>query len=261
MISFKSKKILIAGAGSGIGRAMAQALDRLDASLVLVGRRKDKLEETLNLLKNKNQHQLIPADIATHAEQIANELKNFTTNIDGFIQNAAIFPKCEISSMADDQWSEVIHTNLNGSFFLLKRLIPFLKKSHSPRVLFTSSVAGNHVGTPTLSAYAASKAGLKGLVTTAALELAPFGILINAIEPGPIATEFRDNPEGRTLIEDLSEGIPLKRFGKPEEIAHFAAFLVSEENSFMTGQTVVVDGGLSILDIGGMRYYRLNAHQ
>ena len=144
--------------------------------------------------------------------------------------------------MTTDQWDEVIGTNLKGTFISVKACQPALKKSDGGRVVLTSSITGPVTGFPGWSHYAASKAGQLGFLRTASIEVAKYGITMNAVMPGNIYTEGLENL-GDDYLKTMAASIPLKRLGDVEDIGYAALFCASKEAGYITGQTVIVDGG------------------
>jgi 3-oxoacyl-[acyl-carrier protein] reductase len=144
--------------------------------------------------------------------------------------------------MGSEDWDEVLGTNLKGTFLSVKACLPHLPKGGGGRIVLTSSITGPITGDPGWTHYGASKAGQLGFMRTAAIELAPHKITINAVMPGNIATEGLDGL-GQDYLDKMIESIPLKQLGSVEDIAYAALFFASEEAGFITGQTIVIDGG------------------
>jgi 3-oxoacyl-[acyl-carrier protein] reductase len=162
--------------------------------------------------------------------------------IDVLCVNAGIFPSAKLESMSDENWDDVLDTNLKGMFLTVQAALPALKKSAAGRIILTSSITGPITGYPGWSHYGASKAGMLGFMNTAAIELARHGITINAILPGNIVTEGLQ-ALGAEYLHKMAASIPLKRLGDVNDIGYAALFLASLEAAYITGQTLVVDGG------------------
>ena len=160
------------------------------------------------------------------------------------VNNAGITIWKAIDEFTLDEWNHLVTTNLTGPFLMCNAFVPAMKKKGFGRVINVASVA-SHISKPKLAGYSATKAGLLGMTKGLALELAPYNVTVNAISPGGFATdmtrEVRDDP---ALNERFMEGVPLKRWGKPEEIGPLAAYLCREEAGFITGTDIVIDGGL-----------------
>jgi 3-oxoacyl-[acyl-carrier protein] reductase len=144
--------------------------------------------------------------------------------------------------MTPENWDEVLGTNLKGMFLSIKACLPALQRSGRGRIVVTSSITGPITGYPGWTHYGASKAGQLGFIRTAAIELARHGITINAVMPGNIRTEGLDGL-GPDYFDKMTASIPLKRLGSVEDIGHAALFFASDEAAYITGQTIVVDGG------------------
>lgn len=166
--------------------------------------------------------------------------------IDVLVANAGIFPETRLEEMGEEEWDRVLDINLKGAFLSVRACLPYLKEQDNARVLITSSITGNRTGISGLAHYAASKAGLNGFIRTAAMELARYGITVNGIEPGNVLTEGMEDQLGDEYIEAQAQAIPLGRMADPMEIAYPMLFLATEEASYITGQTIVVDGGQTL---------------
>jgi 3-oxoacyl-[acyl-carrier protein] reductase len=165
-----------------------------------------------------------------------------------FCHNAGIYPEAALEDVTLDEWHTVIDTNLTSTLLAVQACTPAMREQRYGRIVLVSSITGVRVGYPGLSAYSASKAGMLGFMRTAALELAPFGITINGVEPGSIRTEGLAGL-GEEAIASMIEHIPIGSLGEPEDIAHTALFLAGDGARFITGQSVVVDGGQTLPEI------------
>jgi 3-oxoacyl-[acyl-carrier protein] reductase len=170
------------------------------------------------------------------------ELEDRHGGLDVLCCNAGLFPQSSLESMQEQDWDAVLNTNLKGMLFSIQACLPLLKRSRAGRIVLTSSITGPITGYPGWAHYGASKAGMLGFMRTAAMELAPHGITINAVMPGCIKTEAIAEL-GEAFEQATARVIPLQRFGTPEEIGHAVSFFASPEASYITGQTLVVDGG------------------
>ena len=162
--------------------------------------------------------------------------------LDVLCANAGIFPQARIEEMDPQSWDDVMNTNLKGTFLAVRACLPYLKKSSQGRIILTSSITGPITGYPGWTHYGATKAGQLGFMRTACIELAKYGITVNAVMPGNIMTEALQGL-GDEYLKTMAASIPLKRLGSVDDIGHAAAFLASREAAFITGQTIVVDGG------------------
>ena len=156
--------------------------------------------------------------------------------------NAGVFPAARLGEMSVADWDQVLDINLKGTFLTVNACLPALKARGNGRIIVTSSITGPITGYPGWSHYAASKAGQLGFVRTAAIELAPHNITVNAVLPGNILTEGVE-ALGPEYIARMTSAIPQRRLGSVEDMAYAALFLASDEAAFITGQTIVVDGG------------------
>lgn len=186
----------------------------------------------------------ISADVAkpednAHMARTAVELYG---GIDILCCNAGVFPSARLGEMSLADWSQVLDTNLKGTFLSVDACLPHLKMRGQGRIVVISSITGPITGYPGWSHYAASKAGQLGFIRTAAIELAYHNITINAVLPGNIRTEGVE-ALGPEYLARMTAAIPQRRLGSVEDVAHAALFLASDEAAFITGQTIVVDGG------------------
>ncbi|MBN8912328.1 MAG: SDR family oxidoreductase, partial [Rhizobiales bacterium] len=172
---------------------------------------------------------------------IATAVETFGT-VDILCANAGVFPQKKIVELSPDDWDQVQSTNLKSTFLCVKACIPVFEKAGKGRVVVTSSITGPVTGYPGWSHYGASKAGQLGFLRTAAMELARYNTTINAVLPGNIITEGLQDL-GQSYLDGMAKAIPLKRLGKVEDIGYAALFLASQEASYITGQTIIVDGG------------------
>ena len=251
-----TKNILITGAGSGIGRAIAQHLSKNNYPLVLLGRNQDHLEETRNSLKHPEKHQYISCDIRL-SNDIAKALEKSKINsLYALVANAGIGG--ENSYLSNDRWHEIIDTNLNGTYNTIQESLPYLMKNKEPnkKIIILSSILAK-LGVPGYSAYCASKAGLLGLNRSLAAELAQHKILVNALCPGWVDTEMaheglRAFSEALKIskekaLDQAMADVPLGKMSTPNEIAQLTSFLISDAQTSITGQTLGINNGAMML--------------
>ncbi|MDF2431990.1 MAG: hypothetical protein JWP44_1621 [Mucilaginibacter sp.] len=242
------KTYLISGAGSGIGRAIAQHLSNDGHTCILLGRKEPALRETLNLLSNGN-HRILVADIRDKGSLAAAAAGINDLVIDGLVANSGIGG--ENYWGANDRWHDIIDTNLTGTYNFVNTFLQLFNTSEGEKhILITSSVLAR-LGVANYSAYCASKAGLLGLMRSWAVQYAPKKILVNAICPGWVDTEMSQNglqgiADGIGITKEEFYGIamqsvPLRRMSQPEEIAGLVAYLLSQ--SSITGQAIDINCG------------------
>jgi NAD(P)-dependent dehydrogenase (short-subunit alcohol dehydrogenase family) len=250
-MELKSKSIIITGASSGIGAAAASLFVAEGANVILGARRSaelDALAERLNLSGN-GKAVFLAGDVKDEAYAdalVTLALREFG-GLDGAFNNAGIVGEMlPVAGMDLRNWNEVLSVNLTSGFLAAKAQIPAMQKQRKGAIVFTSSFVGfSNGGMPGMAAYAASKAGLIGLVQSLASEHAADGIRINALLPGGTVTPAggEGNPEVLDFVAALH---PMKRMADATEIAQAALFLLSDRSSFMTGSPLVVDGGISV---------------
>mgnify|MGYP000897110672 FL=1 len=242
------KVALITGASRGIGRACALKLAKLGADIAInCSKNKALAEEAANEIKNIGRKAIvIQADVSKQKEV---ELMVETTikqlgSLDILINNAGITRDSLLLRMKEDDWIKVLETNLNSVFFTTKAASKYMIRKRQGRIINISSIIGI-AGNIGQANYAASKAGIIGFSKSVAKELASRNVLVNVIAPGFIETDMT-NALNKQQKEIILSSIPLKRYGKPEDVANLAAFLSSEESSYLTGQVIFVDGGMNM---------------
>ncbi len=240
----KEEVIIITGATSMIGNAVARLFDNHHAHLILIGRSTAKLENLANTLNTNVTTYTLDICNTDTVPQIIDEVEQRFQRIDCIIQNTAIYPYKAIESLGLLEWNNTLATTLTGPFLFTKACIKTMKKQQHGKIIFISSIAGETIGLPNMSAYAAAKAGLNGLMRTTAIELAPYNINVNSISPGKIYdSESLTNEE----IAEKLQAVPLNRFITPDDIAKMVLFLASDQAKNITGQNIIIDGGQSIL--------------
>lgn len=247
MGKLSGKVVIITGGGSWIGRAIATLFAKKGASCFLIGRTEATLKETvvaISELENKPEAHYVVADVNDEVEMqlaVKTAIEKFG-KLDIVVINAAIYPYTKIEDISIAEWRKVIDTNLNGAFITLQSTAEHLKKNGFGRVIFVSSIGGEKIGVPNLSHYGASKAALNGLMRTAALELAPYGITVNSINPGNIMNTERFKPSDDDL-KKMVDHIPVRRLGTPEDVAELALFLAGDKSGFVNAEDITIDGG------------------
>lgn len=245
-LSFVGRTCIVTGAGQGIGRAIALSFAAHGAAVVVVDLRHERADEVSREIAAGGGRAMPAAVDVASRESIAdlvNLAKEQFGSVDVVVHNAAHFPLHPFAEIDAEVLERTLAVNLKAAFWLTQAALPHLRSSPAGRVLVTSSVTGPRVAYPGLAHYAASKSGLNGFVRAAALELAGDGITVNGIEPGMIGTAATANLGSDAHAAELAKGIPLGRLGYPQEIAYAMLFLASEAAAYITGQTLIVDGG------------------
>jgi 3-oxoacyl-[acyl-carrier protein] reductase len=240
------KVAIVTGGARGIGKGIVSVLAGEGAKVMFTDISKERGEATETELRGQGlELSFLEADTsrAADAEAMAQATIDRYGRIDVLCPNAGIFPETRIENISESEWDEVCAVNLKGPFLVSKACLPQMKKQGSGRIVVTSSITGPRVSSPGHGHYAATKAGVLGFIRTAALEWAPFGITINAVEPGNILTEGMKLHRDQSFIDSQRAAVPSGRLGTPEDVAHAILFLASDEAEYITGQSIVVDGG------------------
>ncbi|QIG50602.1 SDR family oxidoreductase [Nordella sp. HKS 07] len=251
MLSLPGKVTIITGASSGIGRAAAKLFAAEGAKLVLCARRKGGLDDVVREITSEGGEAVaVAGDVKDEAvaKALVEVARDTFGGLDIAFNNAGtVGEMAPVPDISVAGWRETLDTNLTSAFLAAKHQIPAMLRQGGGSLIFTSTFVGHTVGFPNLGAYAASKAGLVGLVQVIAAEFGAKRIRANALLPGgtdtPMGREVINSPEIRSFVEGLHA---LKRLAEPDEIARSALFLASEASSFMTGAALLVDGGVSI---------------
>lgn len=239
---------LVTGSSRGIGAAIAirLAMDGYDVA-VNYNNNEDRAKEVLSKIQQKGQRGIIVrADVsdASQVEDMFTTVRESLGDIDLLVTNAGISGTGQIQDITEDKWKKIFAVNVDGAFNAVKCAIPHMLSEHRGCIVMISSMWGIR-GASCESAYSASKAAIIGFSRSLASELAPSGIRVNCVAPGVIDTEMLDELSSDSL-ESLAEETPLRRLGKPEDIAELVSFLSSDNASFITGQVISDDGGFTV---------------
>ena len=246
-LTYTDKVALVSGAGRGIGREIALELAKAGCTVICVSRNESScgsVAEEIRACGGKAESFAFDvSDSGQVKEKCAEILKKYGV-VDILVNNAGITRDNLLMRMSDEEWNAVISTNLSSCFYLSRNLVRAMMGKRWGRIINISSVSGI-AGNAGQANYSAAKAGIIGFTKTLARELAARNITANAVAPGFIETDMTAKlPEN--IMEAAKAAIPLKRFGKPDDIARVCAFLASEEASYITGQVISVNGGLVI---------------
>ena len=237
----QDKVALIIGSARGIGKGIAQRFAEEGARLVLADSEAEAGQATADELGAA----FIRTDISLMADAEAAVALALSRHdrLDIVVQNAGIYPWQLIENTSPDDWDRVMAVNLRGTFNTTLAALAPMKAQGYGRMLYTSSITGPHVTSPGHGHYAASKAGINGFIRSAALEFSGYGITVNGVEPGNILTEAIELHRGAAYIKNMEDSIPLGRLGSPRDVANAFLFLASDDASYITGTTIIVDGG------------------
>lgn len=245
LTSIAGRSVIVTGGSRGIGRGVACVFAAKGAQVLVVGRDLAQAEATAAAIRaDGGAASGFAADVGNAGDvaRMAAAALERHGGIDILCANAGVFPAASMLEMTLEQWNEVLSTNLAGAFLCVQACTPALARSGRGRIVLTSSITGPITGYPGWTHYAASKAGQLGFMRTAALELASLGVTINAVLPGNVRTEGLDEL-GEDYAANMAASIPQGRLGSVEDIAYAALFFASDEARYITGQTLVVDGG------------------
>ena len=246
--SLKGKKILITGASSGIGKAIAIECSKMEASVIITGRNLQRLEQTLSLMdKEGSGHQMIISDLSLESS-VTELVSTINVNLDGIVHCAGFTIPKPFKFYDKEDLDSMMSVNFNAPFWSTQTLLKKKKISKGASIVFISSISGVWVSYMAGSLYSATKGAINGVAKGLALELASKNIRVNCVNPGMINTAILDS--GVISDEQLKEDAqkyPLKRYGKPEEVAYGVIYLLSDASSWTTGSNLLIDGGYTLL--------------
>jgi 3-oxoacyl-[acyl-carrier protein] reductase len=243
------KVAIVTGGGQGIGRAIASRFATEGAFVMVANRNAEQGEAVAAEIRAAGARAAFCAtDVGDRAsvERLVQATLEQAGALDIVVHNAAAFSRDPLEQMDDEAIERVLGVNLKACFYLARAAIAPLRARGNGRILVTSSITGPRVAMPNTAHYAASKGGVNGFIRAAALELAPQGITVNGVEPGYIDTPAMSHMKARFGLDAITRNIPAKRLGAPADIAAAMLFLASDEAGYITGQTIVVDGGSTL---------------
>lgn len=240
MFSLNKQIAIVTGGAKGIGRGIVEALIEAEATVIIAdidttAGHKTALELDCDFVE------LDVTDQSLCQTRIKEVIEKYG-RLDILCSNTGIFPQATIEEMTEKEWDFMQEVNVKGTFFIVQAALNAMKQQGYGRVIITSSITGNITGFPGWSHYGASKAAQLGFMRSAALEYARFGITVNAVLPGNILTEGL-KAQGETYLNQMRATIPTHTLGEPKDIGYAAAFLASKEAKYITGQTIIIDGG------------------
>ncbi|TVP73623.1 MAG: 3-oxoacyl-ACP reductase FabG [Rhodobacteraceae bacterium] len=245
LTSIAGRSVVVTGASKGIGKGIARVFAQRGAKVLLAARGAADLEATVAELKAAGGDvagQVCDVTDWDSVQALIARAEADHGGLDVLCANAGIFPQTKMVDMDPEDWDFVLGTNLKSCFLCVKASIPAFERRGGGRIIITSSITGPITGYPGWTHYAASKAGQLGFMRTAAMEMSRYGVTVNAVMPGNIITEGLESL-GDEYLRQMAESIPLKRLGNVDDIGNAALFFASDEANYVTGQTIVVDGG------------------
>jgi len=245
LTSIKDRAVVVTGGSKGIGKGIARTFAAHGAKVMIAARGEEAAQAAVEeIRKAGGTAESCRCDVADwdSVQAAVRAAADAFGGIDVMCANAGIFPQKKMVELDPEEWDSVLATNLKSAFLCVKACIPHFEAAGKGRVVLTSSITGPVTGFPGWTHYGASKSGQLGFLKTAAMELSRYNATINAVMPGNIYTEGLQDL-GQDYLDTMAASIPLKRLGSVEDIANAALFFASDEAGYVTGQTIVVDGG------------------
>jgi len=240
-----NKTILVTGASSGIGRAVAIECSKLGATLVITGRDKKRLNDTFLQLNSNLNNVQIQADLTSNSD--IEKLVELSPNLDGLVNNAGMTKVLFVKAIKKQLLEEILNTNTIAPILLTQMLVKSGKMNPSSSIVFTSSLSGVYCVHYGESMYAASKGAINGFAKGAALDLSRQKIRVNCVNPGVIATDIFNGVLTADELEAKKKFFPLKRFGQPTDVAFAIIYFLSDASSWVTGADLKIDGGYTLI--------------
>lgn len=244
----EDRSALVIGAARGIGKGIVERFLQEGANVVIGDLDDAAGEAAAKGLGPAGRVRFVHTDISLKedAEKAVNSAVDHFGGLDILVQNAGIYPWTLIENTEPEEWDRVLAVNLKGTYLAARAALPIMKAKGRGRMVFMSSITGPRVTAPGHGHYSASKAGINGFIKAAAIEFASYGITVNGVEPGNIMTEGMKQHRSAEFIRSMEETVPLGRLGTPKDVANAVVFLASDEASYITGTTIIVDGGQTL---------------
>ena len=247
MKKLEGKVAIVTGSTSGMGRATAVLFAREGAKVVVTGRNEERAKAVVEQIKsegNEAMYVIVDTSKVEDAKGLVDKTIEAYGTVDVLFNNAGTLSMSSLQNVSLEEWNTVMNVNVTSSLYLAQLVTPIMKEKGKGVIINTSSVAafGAHHG---FAAYVTSKHAMNGLTKSMAWELGP-EVRVNAIAPGAIHTAMVDSIGGPAVLQGMIDGCPMKRVGKPEDIANVALFLATDDSSFIDGQIIKVDGGFEI---------------
>jgi len=245
--SLRGKKILITGASSGIGRGIAIECSRIGASVIITGRNKERLQETLCMMDHQQEHSMVIADLSS-VEGVFTLADAVDNTIDGLVLCAGFTIVKPFKYVSDKDLDDIMNVNYKAPVLLAQRLLKKKKISKGASIVFISSVSGVFISAPAGALYSGSKGAVNGIAKAMAIDLSSRGVRVNCVNPGMVDTNiFAKGDITKEQLEEDVKNYPLGRYGKPEDIAYAVIYLLSDASKWVTGTNLKIDGGLTLL--------------
>ncbi len=248
-MKLENKVAIVTGSGQGIGKGIALELAKEGAKVVVSDINQENIDRTVDEIKSFNPNTIgVKADVS-NSKEVENLVKKAIEEfgrVDVLVNNAGIYPFKHLTEMKEEEWDKVLDVNLKGVFNCTKAVLPDMTKRKNGNIVNIASIAGAVVGYPSLAHYSASKGGTLGFTRSAAIDLAPYNIRVNAIAPGGVETPGIKVAMDDETSKQFIQALPIKRMGQPVDIGKTVVFLASDDSSYITGQLIVVDGGYTL---------------
>jgi 3-oxoacyl-[acyl-carrier protein] reductase len=241
----EGKVAVVIGAARGIGAATAERLVEEGGRVVIADTLEAEGRATAARLSEWGEANFVATDVSRKAgvDALVEPTLARCGRVDILVQNAGIYPYTMLPDIPVEEWDAVLGVNLRGCFLAIQACARPMRAQRYGRIVLTSSITGPRVSSPGHGHYSASKAGINGLIRAAALELASFGITVNGVEPGNVMTEALQAARSPEYVRAMEASVPLGRLGTPRDVAHAVLFLASDEAAYITGTTIIIDGG------------------